>query len=174
MSISESALRQGLEQWRLINLQAIEAKMIEFSEDFTGAREDLEIAHRYPGEVAEDVIQIFWAELNRSASGLDRLERLHQKLLEMKLPELIVAFQRSPKRKTWPLGARRMDLGDLLTENQRAELLRLAGQGNQGQHGTSNRLPVFPKTAWVGLFAEYRDLVGSSTEAPDVYHWGVF
>jgi len=35
-------------------------------------------------------------------------------------------------------------------------------------------LPEFPKEAWRGLFKEYRDLVGPSTEAPDEYHWAVF
>lgn len=34
-------------------------------------------------------------------------------------------------------------------------------------------LPLFPETAWTGLFAEYRDLVGPTTEAPDVFHWCV-
>lgn len=32
-------------------------------------------------------------------------------------------------------------------------------------------LPPFPKEAWTGIFAEYRDLVGPTTEAPDSLHW---
>jgi len=35
-------------------------------------------------------------------------------------------------------------------------------------------LPEFPKEAWMGLFKDYKDLVGGSTEAPDEYHWVVF
>lgn len=32
-------------------------------------------------------------------------------------------------------------------------------------------LPPFPEAAWVGPFAEYRNLVGPTTEAPDSLHW---
>ena len=35
-------------------------------------------------------------------------------------------------------------------------------------------LPPFPEEAWVGLFAQYRDLVANTTEAPDVYHFFCF
>jgi hypothetical protein len=31
-----------------------------------------------------------------------------------------------------------------------------------------------PEIAWRGLFAEYRDLVGPTTEAPDAFHYGMF
>jgi len=34
--------------------------------------------------------------------------------------------------------------------------------------------PVLPKEAWKGLFREYRELVGGTTEASDNYHWGGF
>jgi hypothetical protein len=31
--------------------------------------------------------------------------------------------------------------------------------------------PVFPESAFVGLFADYRQLVAPTTEAPDAFHW---
>lgn len=34
--------------------------------------------------------------------------------------------------------------------------------------------PPFPEAAWTGLFSTYRDLVGPTTEAPDVYHFFCF
>ena len=32
-------------------------------------------------------------------------------------------------------------------------------------------IPPFPEAAWTGLFREYRDIVGPTTEAPDVFHY---
>jgi hypothetical protein len=37
--------------------------------------------------------------------------------------------------------------------------------------GADLALPPFPKEAWTGIFADYRDLVGPTTEAPDSLHW---
>ena len=31
--------------------------------------------------------------------------------------------------------------------------------------------PPFPDATWTGLFREYRDIVGPTTEAPDVFHY---
>jgi len=76
--------------------------MLELSEDFRAAQEGLGIAHRNPGEVAQDVVVYLWEKLNTSATELAELERKHQELLEMDLPHLIVVFQRSKKKKTWP------------------------------------------------------------------------
>jgi hypothetical protein len=33
---------------------------------------------------------------------------------------------------------------------------------------------AFPEAAWTGLFADYRDAVGGTTEAPDTYHYFTF
>ena len=33
---------------------------------------------------------------------------------------------------------------------------------------------ALPDNIWRGLFAEYRDLVSGTTEAPDIYHFGIF
>ena len=66
--------------------------MLELTEDLRAAQDGLGIAHRNPGEIAEDVVEYLWDKLNRSATELERLERAHQELLEMNLPDLIVAY----------------------------------------------------------------------------------
>lgn len=65
-----------------------------------------------------------------------------------------------------------MAISELLTEEEREDLLRLAGERDGGNEGEP--LPGFPQEAWTGLFADYRELVGGSTEAPDIYRWRVF
>ncbi len=47
--------------------------MIELTEDHRAALEGLEIAHRNPGQVDQDVIQYLWEKMNRSAVELNRL-----------------------------------------------------------------------------------------------------
>lgn len=101
----DHVLKRGLERWRKMRLQAIEEPMIELTEEFRAAQDGLAIAHGNPGEVAKDVIAYLWDKLTNSASCLAQLERLHQELLEMDLPRLIVTFQRS-KRKKHGLGSR--------------------------------------------------------------------
>jgi len=103
-------LKRGLERWRLLNLLAIEVQMLELTEDFRAAQDGLGIAHRNPGEVAPDNIEYLWEKLNDSATKLGRLEKGHQDLLEMDLPRLLVTFQRSRKKKTWPWEPEQWDL----------------------------------------------------------------
>lgn len=84
--------------------------MIDLTEDFRVAQDGLGIAQRYPGEIAQDVIEYLWEKLNDAAVELNKLERKHQELLEMDLPHLVVAFQRSRKEKTWPWEIGQWDL----------------------------------------------------------------
>ena len=105
-------MERGLKRWRQLRLQEIEELMLDLSEDFRDAQDGLGIAHRKPGEVAQDLIEYFWENLNRSATELARLEEEHEKLLRMDLPHLIVAFERSKKIKTYPW---ELEAWDLLT-----------------------------------------------------------
>ena len=73
--------------------------MLELTDDFRAAQYGLGIAHRNPGEVAEDVIKYLSEKLNRSAVELERLEKKHQELLEMDLPHLIIAFKNRKEEK---------------------------------------------------------------------------
>jgi hypothetical protein len=44
----------------------------------------------------------------------------------------------------------------------------------EGQGQSKPYLPIeLPQSAWRGVFADYRDLVANTTEAPDSYHFGV-
>ncbi|MDD5094754.1 MAG: hypothetical protein PHV74_10305 [Dehalococcoidia bacterium] len=46
---------------------------------------------------------------------------------------------------------------------------------DNGHHVVNpDRAPELPKEAWQGLFGDYRDLVGPTTEAPDEFHYAVF
>ena len=102
--------KRGLEKWRVGVLRSIEDQMIELNEDFRAAQDGLGIAHRNPGEVAEDIIEVLSEQLNRCATELERLEKEHQDLMEMDLPHLIVTFQRSKKLKTYPWELEQWDL----------------------------------------------------------------
>ena len=46
-------------------------------------------------------------------------------------------------------------------------------QPDEVQH-PQNETADFPVEAWVGLFKRYRDLLRTSTEATDSFHWAVF
>lgn len=90
----EKLLKEGIERWREEKLKAIEAKMMGPSEDYREASEGLAIAHRNPGEVAEDVIEYLWEKLNDSAMALDRLEREYERLCSMEMRDLVVLVNR--------------------------------------------------------------------------------
>ena len=98
-SRDERTLRDGLERWRQLKLQAIEEDMLELTDDYRATQEGLAIAHRNPGEVRPDIIEYLWEELNRSPTALERLEKEHQELMEMDLPRLIVEFKQRRKEK---------------------------------------------------------------------------
>ena len=91
--MDERQLRNGLERWQQLKLQATEEDMLELTDDYRAAQEGLGIAHRNPGEVRPDIIEYLWEELNRSATELEKLEKEHQELMEMDLPHLIVVFK---------------------------------------------------------------------------------
>ena len=95
----EQRLRQGLENWQRFRLSEIEASMVDLSEDFRAAQEGLGIAHRNPGEVAEDIIGYLWKKQNDSAIEVNKLEQKHQELLEMDLPHLIIVFKNERREK---------------------------------------------------------------------------
>lgn len=65
----DQLLKQGLERWRLLDVQAIKAQMLELTEDLRAAQDGLAFAHRNSGEVAEDVIEYQWDKLNSSTGG---------------------------------------------------------------------------------------------------------
>ena len=106
----DKALQKGLQRWKGKRLRAIEKDMLKITQAYRAAQDGLGIAHRNPGEVRPDIIEYLWEELNRSATELERLEREHQKLMEMDLPHLIVTFQRSERKKTWPWEQEKWDL----------------------------------------------------------------
>ncbi len=77
--------------------------MIEHNLDLRLAQAGLAVAHRNPGEVAQDIIEYQWERLNRSAMGLAQLEDEHQQLMEMDLAHLIIEYKRKRKDKPrWP------------------------------------------------------------------------
>jgi hypothetical protein len=100
------------------------------------------------------------SELNAALADADeRLRILHE-----------LRTDADPLVETWLVQERRVIL---------AELNRRKGHWNGDKHAeteqpASDEVPVLPSEAWSGLFGAYRNLVGSSTEAPDAYHWAVF
>ena len=73
--------------------------MIELNQDLRSAQDGLGVAHRNPGDVAEDIIEYQWERLNRSATGLAQLEGDHQQLMEMDLPHLVIEYKHRRKEK---------------------------------------------------------------------------
>ena len=103
-------LNDALNAWRLEVLAWLGDKLCKGAPTYRDASEGLAVAQRNPGQVAEDVIQILWDQLNESADLLTRLERVSTKIQEMTLSELVVLFQRSNKAKSWPWEGERWDL----------------------------------------------------------------
>jgi hypothetical protein len=76
--------------------------MSEANEERQAAEDGLAIAHRNPGEVAEDVIATLWDKLEEKSTLLCGLAHVSDAILAMELPELIVLFSRTEKIHTWP------------------------------------------------------------------------
>jgi hypothetical protein len=96
-------LRKGLYRWRDLKLQKIAIDLEEVRDDFRSASEDLAIAVRNPGEVAEDVVDYLWEELNNSAIERTRLETEHERMMSLTLPQLLVEFSRRRSEVGWGL-----------------------------------------------------------------------
>lgn len=96
---NDQLLERALERWRQRRLQAIGDQMIALNQDLRLAQDGLGIAHRNPGEVAEDIIDYQWERLNRSAMGLAMREDEHQQLMEMDLAQLLITYKRKRKDK---------------------------------------------------------------------------
>jgi hypothetical protein len=94
MTPHDKILVRGLEAWRRQRLEAIECEMRELAEDFRASEDALAIAHRNPGQVAKDVIEFAWERLNRTAVEMEQLEREHERLMRLTVPELAVEFKR--------------------------------------------------------------------------------
>jgi hypothetical protein len=84
--------------------------MAEVNEELRAAEEGLAIAHRNPGEVADDVISQLWDKLEDRSTCLFRLARISDRIQEMDVPELIVLFSRTEKLNTWPWEGERWTL----------------------------------------------------------------
>lgn len=94
MNADDRFLIRGLERWRRLRLEAIEADMLELAEDFRASEDALAIAHRNPGEVAADVIQFAWERLNRTAVEMEQLEREHERVMRLSIADLVAEFKR--------------------------------------------------------------------------------
>lgn len=95
MTPTDEVLVRGLERWRRQRLEAIEAEMRELAEDFRASEDALAISRRNPGQVAEDVIEFAWDRLNDVAGEMAELERAHERIMRLSVPELAVEFKRT-------------------------------------------------------------------------------
>lgn len=110
MNADDRILIRGLEAWRRLRLERIEAEMRELAEDFRAAQDGLGIAYRNPDQVERDIVEHLWDKLNRAATELAAPEKIHQQLMEMDISHLLVTFQRSKKKKMRPWEAERWEL----------------------------------------------------------------
>lgn len=99
---SDEELRSALNRWRLDVLGWLGREMLKTSTSLTAAQDGLAIAHRNPGEVAEDLIEILWSKLNEKAVLIERLDYVVHRIEEMDLPHLLILFQRTKKLKVYP------------------------------------------------------------------------
>jgi len=95
-------LESALNNWRECVLRFLRDQLGELNEERQDAEDDLAIAHRNPGEVAEDVIGYLWDKLNDKSDLLFRLARASDRIQEMELPELITLFSLTTKLETYP------------------------------------------------------------------------
>ena len=95
-------LETALNNWREALLKYLQRESSIASQEARDAADGLAVAHRNPGQVDEDVIEILWSSLEKHSIVLSRLSRVSDRIQEMDLPELIVLFQRTEKLKTHP------------------------------------------------------------------------
>lgn len=120
MDQEEKLLRRNLQRWRETRLREFAEQMLDIQDDYRAASEGLAIAHRNPGEVADDLTGYLWEKLNHSAIECTRLEEEHRHLMEMDLPELII----EANRHFAPKGPRQ----------QESAVVPAAGLSNQVEH----------------------------------------
>jgi hypothetical protein len=94
-------LEEALNNWREHVLRFLRDQMAECSEELRDAEDGLRIAHHNQGEVAEDVIEQLWDQLENRPILLFRLARTSDRIEEMDLPELITLFSRTAKIQTY-------------------------------------------------------------------------
>jgi hypothetical protein len=95
-------LQNAFNNWRECVLRFLRDEMAEVNEERQAAEDGLAIAHRNPGEVADDVITHLWDQLENHSILLFRLARVSDRIEEMDLPELITLFSRTAKIQTYP------------------------------------------------------------------------
>ena len=72
-----------------------------------------------------------------------------------------------------------MGISEVLTEEERSELLHIVGQGNGPEWAEEEKQEqdaplIFPEAAWGGLFGQWRDIVAPCTEAALETLWAAF
>ena len=95
-------LEHALNNWRECMLRFLRDQMSEVSEELRAAEDGLGIAHRNPGEVADDVICQLWDKLEDSSTLFFRLARTSDRIQEMELCDLIIFFSRTAKIQSYP------------------------------------------------------------------------
>jgi hypothetical protein len=95
-------LEGALNNWREYVLRFLRDKLSEVNEEVRDAADGLEIAFCNPGEVAEDVIEQLWDQLENRSILLFRLAHVSDRIEEMDLPDLITLFSLTAKLDTYP------------------------------------------------------------------------
>lgn len=96
-SYTDRLLSIGLERWRQHRLVELEEELSEHQCDFRAAQDSLAIVRDHPGQISQDVIEIVWDTLGDSAERFAMVEALHQEVMQMDTPHLLIAFQRKEK-----------------------------------------------------------------------------
>jgi hypothetical protein len=102
----------ALNEWRRQVLKWLGDELREAGQERIAAADGLAIAHRNPGEVADDVVAVLWDDLETASIRQARLERVITRIEQMDLSKLLVLFSRTTKLKTWPWEGDRWQLPD--------------------------------------------------------------